>query len=328
MNSYLEESADLEYLKDQTVAVIGYGIQGRAQSRNLRDSGINVIVCNKSDRYYDRAIQDGFEVPPIEEAVKKASVIMMLIPDQAHQNIYDTYIAPNIQPGSMLVVAHGYSIRFGNVQCPDNIDVILLAPRFPGDVLRENYLNNRGTLAFLDVYQNATGKAKEKSLALAKAIGYMRRGGKLLGVSLKEETEIDLFIEQYLIPSFLNIIETGFNVLIENGYTPEVALIELYTSGEIIGLLEEGIQTGMYQSFHNNTSPTCQYGVMESYNTIITNDIKIRAEAVLNEIRNGSFSKRLATEAEQGYPNLKKFNKSNNENDLIKTQKRIMKIEE
>jgi ketol-acid reductoisomerase len=324
MKIYYDGDANLEDLEKETVAVIGYGIQGRAQSLNLRDSKINVVVSNREDSYYEQAVKDGFKVYSIDEAVNQASIVMMLIPDQAQGEVFDEYIKPNLKEGSMLVVAHGYSIRFNKVICPSTIDVTLLAPRFPGDVLRNNYLKNKGTLAFFDEYHDFTGNAKKRGLALAKAIGFTKAG--LIEVSLKEETEIDLFIEQFLIPSFLKTIQTGFDVLVENGYTPEIALMELFTSGEIMGLLSEGTKVGMYQSFQNNTSPTCQFGVKESFDRIITEKSKETAKKVLSEIVSGDFSRRLEEEAKSGYSKLKDFNKKNNESKLIKTQEELLRM--
>lgn len=322
---YYEKDADIKDLANETVGIIGYGIQGRNQAFNLRDNKINVIVSNRKDSYYDQAIKDGFEVYEPEELARKASIIMMLIPDQAQRDVFEK-IKTNLIQGSMLVVAHGYSIRFKKVIPPNNIDVILLAPRFPGGVLRKNFLENKGTLAFFDVYQDSTNISKKRGLALANAIGFTKGGSGILSVTLEEETEVDLFIEQFLIPSFLNTIQTGFDVLKENGYTPEVALMELYLSGEIIGLLKEGIESGLYKVFQNNTSPTCQFGVEESFKRIITENTKETAEIILKEIKRGDFSKRLEEDAKEGYPKLKEFNQNNVQNNLSKVQQKLSKI--
>jgi len=226
------------------------------------------------------------------------------------------------------VVAHGYSIRFGNLTYPSNVDVTLLAPRFPGDVLRENFLNEKGTLAFFDVHQDSTGRARERVLALAEGIGFTKGGGEIINVSLAEETEIDLFIEQFLIPTMLKTIHTGFDVLVDNGYSPEVSIIELYTSGEIIGLLKDGISKGMYRSFQNNTSPTCQYGVKEFYDAIIDANAVAMANNILSNIRNGEFARKLDAEASSGYPTLKSFNDKNNNSRFTKTQDKLTNIED
>ena len=324
MDAFKDKDCDINLLKNETVAIFGYGIQGRAQARNLRDSGVNVLVYNRGDKYLNAASADGFDILPPKEVVRNSSIIMMLIPHQAQKDVFDQHIAPNIQSGTMLVVAHGYSIRFGGLQFPEHVDVILLAPRFPGDVLRDNYLKDKGTLAFFDVHHDYTGRAQERGRALAKGIGFTKGGGKVLNVSLEEETEIDLFIEQYLIPTMLKTIHTGFDVLVENGYSPEVSMIELYTSGEIIGLLNEGIAKGMYQSFQQNTSPTCQYGVKESYNSIITEDAVAKVGDILENIKNGEFAKRLQSEASKGYPTLKAFNEENNRSHFMKTQERLL----
>ncbi len=322
---YFEKDADIKDLENEKVGIIGYGIQGRNQAFNLRDNKINVIISNKKDSYCEQAIKDGFEVYNLEELVKKASIIMMLIPDQAQGDIFEK-IKVKLNQGTMLVVAHGYSIRFKKVVPPKNIDVIMLAPRFPGAVLRKNFIENKGTLAYFDVYQDFTKSAEKRGLSLANAIGFTRGGSGILGVTLEEETEVDLFIEQFLIPSFLNTIQTGFDVLAESGYTPEITLMELYTSGEIIGLLKEGIESGLYKAFQNNTSPTCQFGVKESFNRIITENTKETAEIILKEIKSGDFSKRLDEDAIKGYPKLKEFNKKNNQNNLSIAQQELSKI--
>ena len=325
IKKYYKKDSDIQILNDEVVGIIGYGIQGKNQALNLRDNEINVIVSNKKDSYCDKAINDGFIVYDIEDLVDKATIIMMLIPDQAQGEVFNK-IEPYINEKSMLVVAHGYSIRFNKIIPPKNIDVIMLAPRFPGAVLRDNFLDNKGTLAYFDVFQDYTKNAQERGLALAHAIGFTKGDTGLLGVTLKEETEVDLFIEQFLIPSFLNTIQTGFDVLVENGYSPEISLMELYTSGEIIGLLNEGLESGLYKAFQNNTSPTCQFGVKESFKRIITKNTKETAEIILKEIKSSDFSKRLDQDAKKGYPKLKEFNKKNNQNNLSKVQLKLSKI--
>lgn len=322
---YREKDTEVNIMENEVVGIIGYGIQGRNQALNLRENSVNVVVYNRKDDYYQQAIDDGFKVLSLEELANRSTIIMMLVPDQGQGIIFDE-IKPHIRKGSMLVVAHGYSIRFNMLSIKDEIDVILLAPRFPGGVLRANFLNNEGTLAFFDVYKDYTGNAKERGLALAKAIGFIKGSSGIVQVSLKEETEIDLFIEQFLIPSFLNTIQTGFDVLAGDGYTPEIALIELFYSGEIIGLLENGLKAGLYDSFQQNTSPTCQFGVMQSFNKIITPEIRQTAETILEKIKNGEFTKKLEKESNSEYPNLKQFNKQNRENELSKTQKVLSKI--
>ena len=325
IKKYYKKQTNIQILNDEIVGIIGYGIQGQNQALNLRDNKIDVIVSNKNDSYCEKAIQDGFKVYDIEKLVEKASIIMMLIPDQAQGDVFNK-IEPYLSSNSMLVVAHGYSIRFKKIIPPSNIDVVMLAPRFPGAVLRKNFLEDKGTLAYFNVYQDYTKNAKARGLALADAIGFTNGDTGILDVTLEEEAEIDLFIEQFLIPSFLNTIQTGFDVLVDNGYTPEITLMELYTSGEIIGLLNEGIESGLYNAFQNNTSPTCQFGVKESFNRIITEKTKETAETILKEIKSGDFSKRLDQDAIKGYPKLKEFNKKNNQNNLSKVQLKLSKI--
>ena len=325
IRKYFKKDSDIHLLNDEVVGIIGYGIQGQNQALNLRDNGINVIVSNKKDSYCQRAINDGFDVFDILDLVSNATIIMMLIPDQAQGSLFKK-LEPYFKENTMLVVAHGYSLRYKKVVPPKKMDVIMLAPRFPGAVLRHNFMNGKGTLAYFDVYQNYTMNAKSKGLALANGIGFMEGDTGILGVTVNEETEIDLFIEQFLIPSFLKTIQTGFDVLSSNGYSSEVSLLELYTSGEIVGLLDEGLKVGLYSAFQENTSPTCQFGVAESFDKVIDDDIKIIAENILKDIKEGVFVKRLDDEASEGYPKLKKFNRQNLANKLSITQKNLSKI--
>lgn len=320
---YKDDEADSETIKNEVVGIIGYGIQGRNQALNLRESGVNVLVYNRKDKYYDQAIEDGFEVLSIEEVVKNSTILLFLIPDQAQKDVFNNHIRPHVKSGTMLVVAAGYSIRFNQIKDLEGLDVVLLAPRFPGQVIRKNYLEGKGTLAFFDVHQDFTGNAEKRGLSLAKAIGLTKAG--LMKVSLVEEAEVDLFIEQFLIPSYLNTIQSGFDLLVRRGYTPEVAMLELFSSEEIIGLLSEGTRGGLYETFQTHTSPTCQFGVKESFNKIITSQTQATAEDVLNNILSGDFTNRLERENDTGYLTLKRFNESNNVNNFSKTFKELMR---
>ena len=324
IKKYYEKDTNIKDIENETIGIIGYGIQGRNQALNLRDNGMNVLVSTRKDNTYDSIKTDGFKQYELKDLAKKSSIIMLLIPDQAQGEVFNQ-IKPFINKKSMLVTAHGYSLKFKEVLPKDDIDVILLAPRFPGAIVRKNFLDNKGTLAYFDVFQDFTNNARRRGLALANAIGFTKSGSPIIHVSIDEETEIDLFIEQFLIPTFLNTIQTGFEVLKNSGYSPEVSLMELYTSGEIVGLLNEGIEIGLYSAFQNNTSPTCQFGVAESFKKIINDETKSIAKNILKDIKNGNFTKRLNDEALKGYPNLKKFNRGNLENDLSITQKYLLK---
>ena len=316
--SFSDKDMNLDHLKDQNVGIIGYGIQGSNQSKNLRDSGVNVLIYNRSDEYLQQAKNDGFKVLPLDDLAKESDIVMMLIADQAQKGVYENGLNQNMRPGSMLVTAHGYSIAFGGMKPRDDLDVTLLAPRFPGQVIRENYQNGEGTLAFFDSYRDVTGTSKQRGLALAKGIGLT----KLLQVGLEEETHADLFIENFLIPRLRGTIESCYAVLRENGISPEVAALESYQSGEILDLLRDGIDQGLYESFHSRTSPTCQFGVSEGDSKVNEGAMEV-GRAIYDQIITGEFARKLATEEEAGYPQKNTFNQKNLDSDLARTLKEL-----
>ncbi len=321
---YYDEDADIKYLEKDNVLVIGYGSQGRAQALNLRDSNLGVVVANKKDSYHDLATKDGFDVKPIAEAVKDASIIFVLIPDQAHKDIFNEFIKPNIKEGAMLVFAHGYSLRFKQIEVSDKNDIILLAPRMPGFPIRNYYLDGGGAPAFFSVYQDATGMAEKKGLALCKALGFTKSG--VMHISMDQEAELDLFIEQFLLPVFFKTIQTSFDVLVERGFDPIPVLMELYASGEIGELFLKATEQGIYQTFQKNASPTCQFGISESFGRLLPENIPQIANEVLDNIQNGDFAERLEKEAGAGYPKLNAFNDKNNSSLLTETQEKITKF--
>ena len=302
MKTFYDSDASLDILKNQLIAIIGYGIQGRAQALNLRDSGMDVIIGNIKDKYNEQASKDDFKIMNISEACSKASVIMVLIPDQAHREIYDKYIYPNLNTDNLLVFAHGYSIHFKDIKPPDFIDVCLLAPRMPGKPIREYFLNGGGVPAFIDVFQDSSGEAWRKVLSLAKGIGATRSCA--MHVTFQEETEIDLFIEQFLLPLIIRGISLSFNELTKRGFSPEAVLMELYSSGEIGELLLMASKSNIFKIWEENASPTCQYGIFRNSEKIMPkNKTSELIERVLNELRDGSFINDLNDEAKIGYKN-------------------------
>jgi ketol-acid reductoisomerase len=323
VTTYYDKDAKLDIIQNERVAVIGYGIQGRAQALNLRDSGVEVIVGNRSDSYSQNAIDDGFEPVSIEEAVKSASTTMLLIPDQAHKKVY-LEIEKHLKPDDLLIIAHGYSWHFREVVLPPYLDAVLLAPRMPGKPIRSYYLNNGGVPAFFDVFQDATGKAKNRGLSIAKALGFTRAG--VMQVSVAEETEIDLFMEQFLIPSIIKTMIVSFQTLIDKGYCREAVLMELYASGELGEVILEASKTGLFEVFKQNSSPTCQVGINNNIETVLSKDSQNTAELILENIRNGNFSKQLDIESEEGFPQLEAYDKKNAQSELTQTFRVIDKI--
>jgi len=320
---YYDKDADLSYLKDKSIGVIGYGIQGRAQALNLRDSGINVLVSNRNDDYLDQIHEDGFSNYSIEDLVKNTQIVMMLIPDAAQEAMYKK-IEPYLNESHTLVFAHGYALRFNTINPLAIIDVVLLAPRMPGFPIRNNYIKGHGVPAFMDVIQDSSSHALKNVLALAKAIGFTRSG--VLQVDYRVETELDLFIEQYVVASFVKIIIESFDVLVNKLDFPAVpTLMELYASEEMGTVLLKAAREGITNVFQNNASPTCQYGISSNYNSSLSGDAKENITRIIKEIQDGSFNKSLNIEGANEYINIKDFWESINSESLQESQKWINK---
>lgn len=286
---YHDDAADLGVLEDQTVALIGYGNQGRAQALNLRDSRVNVIVGNIRDRAGAAAKKDGFPVSKIAEACEQADVVMLLIPDEIMPEIFKTYVAPNLAPGNMVVFASGYNIAFNLITPPDYVDVTLVAPRMIGVGVRETFVSGSGFPSFVGVHHDATGNAKARMLAIAKGIGSTRAG--CIEMSMHDEATLDLFTEQAFGPAFGRVLMTAIELLIEAGYPPEAVLLELYLSGEFAYSFDKIREVGMMKQmdFHSRTS---QYGTVTRSARFmeLAEPIKEKMSAVLEEIRSGSFA--------------------------------------
>jgi ketol-acid reductoisomerase len=325
MKTYYDEDASLEVLANKIIAVIGYGIQGRAQSLNLRDSGFNVIIGNISDEKYNVAKSDGFEVMSISEAVELADVIFLLIPDQAHKQVYQEHILPKLTDGCTMVFAHGYSIHYKEIVPKVAVNIVLLAPRMPGEPIRDYYKKGGGVPAFVDVYQDYTGDAWDIVLSLAKGIGATKAG--VMHVSFKEETEIDLFIEQFFLPLIIQGIRLSFDYLVEKKFTPEAVLSELYASGEIGELMLMATKGGIYKVWKENASPTCQFGIFSNLEKAMPTEYgRNLIGNVLEGLRDGSFVNSLSEEARNDYANLHKYDKRNDESLIVKTQQSLDKI--
>jgi len=322
---YYDADGDVSFLKCSTIGIIGYGIQGRAQSQNLRDSGFDVIVGNRDDSYQDNANKDGFQLHSLSEVAEKADVIMILVPDDAQQGVYENYIQPHIKKGKTLSFAHGFSLRYKRIVPPADVDVLLLAPRMPGRMIRQRYLDGSGAPVFVGVHQDYTGTALKKVLSLAKGIGATRVGA--LEVSVEEETEVDHFIEHALIPIIIRAIRVSFDFLVEQGYSREVALMETFSSGEIGELLFEGASDGLYEVFVNNTSPTAQFGTAYYGDKVFPEkEAKKMMKDILDNIKDGSFAEILKKEGEQDYPLLKKYREANKKSLLTQTHQRQQEL--
>jgi ketol-acid reductoisomerase len=301
---YYDKDASLDVLKGKRVAVIGYGIQGRAQSLNLKDSGVDVVVAQKfKDEYYDRAKTDGMEIMDIPEAVKGSDIVMMLIPDEVQKEVYDKEVAPHLREGMVLDFAHGFNIHFKRIVPPEFVDVIMVAPKGPGALVRETYEAGNGVPALIAVHQDHSKKAKETALAIAKGLGATTKG--VIETSFQEETETDLFGEQVVLCGGASeLVKSAFDFLIMSGYQPEVAYFEvLHELKLIIDLVQKGGIEGMWK----NVSNTAEYGGRTRGARIIDPATASAMKNVLADIKSGRFAKEWVDEYEAGMPTLTKL---------------------
>lgn len=292
---YHDEDASLDAIRGETVAILGYGNQGSAQACNLRDSGLDVIVGNIDDPYRAAAVQDGFEVAPIAAASRRADLVFLLVPDEIMPEIYQRDIAPYLRPGQLLDFAHGYNIAFDLIVPPAFVDVVMIAPRMIGSGVRDSYLSGEGFPSFVGVHQDASGKARQRLLGLAKAVGSTRAG--CLEMTLRDEATLDLFTEQAFGPAFGRVMMTAIDTLVDAGYPPEAVLMELYLSGELAYTFLKIRELGMLKQ-HELHSHTSQYGTITRSARYADLDppLRERMRASLEEIRSGAFAKEWSSD--------------------------------
>ena len=298
---YYDDDANLDLLADKTVAVIGYGSQGHAHALNLKDSGANAIVgLYPGSRSAEKAKAEGLAVHPVAEAAKAADWIMMLLPDEVQKSVYQSEIAPHLTPGKTLSFAHGFNIHFGQVVPPPEIDVVMVAPKGPGHLVRRTYEQGEGVPCLFAVFQDASGRARDRALAYAKGIGGTRAG--VLETSFREETETDLFGEQVVLCGGLSaLIQAGFETLIEAGYQPELAYFEcLHEVKLIVDLVVEGGLAKMRDSISN----TAEYGDFTRGPRIVTDETRAEMRRILAEIQEGKFAREFVLENQTGKPTL------------------------
>jgi len=321
---YYDQDARVEDLAGETVAVIGYGIQGRAQSLNLRDSGVNVIVGNRSDAYREQAVSDSFVVHEIGEAAEKGDVIRFLIPDEVQGLVFEQAIRPGLRPGKALVFGHGFAIRYETVKPPDIVDLLLLAPRLPGKYVRDLFLGGRGVPAYVDVGHDHTGRALRRVLALAKANGFTRAGA--MAVSFAEETELDHFSEHFVYPLIIHALRVASEVLVEEGYTPEAALMELHGSGELGEVLLEAGRIGLYNMIDTLASPACQVGIHFYAPRVFPDEGRALIRQIIREIKAGAFARELQAEQQAQYPRLRALKDDARAHALSRMEQRLHQL--
>jgi ketol-acid reductoisomerase len=294
---YYDSDANLDLLNGKTVAIIGFGSQGHAHAQNLNDSGVKVIVgLYEGSKSAVKAKEAGLEVKSVGEATKAADFIMVLLPDEVQRDIYNQEIAPNLSAGKALAFAHGFNINFGQIVPPANIDVVMVAPKGPGHLVRRTYTEGQGVPALFAVYQDATGQARNIAMAYAKGIGGTRGG--ILETTFREETETDLFGEQVVLCGGLSaLIKAGFETLVEAGYQPELAYFECCHEVKlIVDLIVEGGLATMRDSISN----TAEYGDLTRGPRIVTDDTKQEMKKILAEIQSGQFAREFVLENQSG----------------------------
>lgn len=296
---YYDQDANLSLLQGKKIAIIGYGSQGHAHAQNLRDSGLSVVVAQRpGSGNYQAAVNDGFTPMSVADAAKEADVIQILLPDQTQASVYKNEIAPYLTPGKVLMFAHGFNIHYFQIVPPKDVDVVMVAPKGPGHLVRRVYTEGGGVPALIAVHQDASGKAKDIALAYAKGIGSTRAG--VLETTFKEETETDLFGEQaVLCGGCAELVKAGFDTLVEAGYQPEIAYFEcLHELKLIVDLMYEGGIAGMRYSI----SDTAEYGDFMVGKRIINEETRKEMKKVLYEIQTGQFARNWLLENQANRP--------------------------
>ncbi len=306
MKIYTDKDASLDSLRGKTVAIIGYGSQGHAHALNLRDSGINVVVgLKEGSGSKAKAAAEKLDVLPVAQAVKRADVVMMLVPDELAAGLYQSDIAPNLKPDAYLAVAHGFNFHFKKIVPPATSGVFMVAPKGPGHLVRSEYTKGQGVPCLLAVLQDPTGKANDVGLAYAKAIGGTRAA--VIETTFREETETDLFGEQAVLCGGLTeLIRAGYETLVEAGYSPEMAYFEcLHEVKLIVDLIYEGGIANMRYSVSN----TAEYGDLTRGKRVVGDDTRKAMKKVLSDIQSGSFADEWITEYKCGLPHFRELRK-------------------
>ncbi|MGB0334813.1 MAG: ketol-acid reductoisomerase [Opitutales bacterium] len=320
---YTDKDADLRVLKKKTLAIIGYGSQGHAHAQNLKDSGLNVIIgLYKKSKSAAVARKQGFKVYETAEAVKRADVIMIAVPDMKQAEVYENDILPNLEKGKTLAFTHGLAIHFGLITAPKGIDVIMVAPKGPGHVVRSQYVEGKGVPALIAVNKGSSRNAKAVALAWAKGVGGTRAG--VIQTTFKEECETDLFGEQAVLCGGASaLVMAGFETLVEAGYQPEMAYFEcLHELKLIVDLMVESGVSGMRFSI----SETAEWGDYISGPRVINASSKKAMKAILKDIQSGKFTKNWVKEYKNGLPNYKQFIKDGQNHQIEKTGERLRSL--
>ena len=301
---FYDDDADLSLLDGKTVAILGYGSQGHAHAQNLKDSGVNVVVGLRPDSSSaEKAKSDGFEVLDVAEAASRGDIVMVLLPDEKHGEVYREQIADGIAPGNTLLFGHGFSIHYGEIDPPAEVDVALIAPKGPGHLVRRQFLEGSGVPGLIAVDQDASGSAKELALAYSKGIGCTRGG--VIETTFKDETETDLFGEQAVLCGGVSeLVRAGYETLVDAGYDPRLAYFEcLHELKLIVDLMYEKGITGMRYSISN----TAEYGDLTRGKRVITDETRASMRKILGEIQSGEFAREWIAENRAGQENFQRM---------------------
>ena len=310
---YHDQDADLKALSDKTIAIVGWGNQGHAQGENLKDSGLNVIAADiPGSRAWKRAEADGVKAMSVADAARAADYIQILLPDEYQGKIYRDEIAPNLEEGNVLGFSHGFNIRYFQIVPPENVDVVMVAPKGPGDLVRRTYQEGKGVPCLVAVEQDHSGEAKRKALAYAKGIGGTRAG--VIETTFTEETETDLFGEQVdLCGGVTEMIKAAFETLVDAGYQPEIAYFEACHE---LKLIVDLIYEGGFMRMWNNVSNTAEYGGMTRGHRIINEQSREEMLDILAEIQSGEFAREWILESQAGLPVKKSLEKMESEHPI------------
>lgn len=320
---YYDKDANLEALKQKTIAVIGYGIQGRGQALNLRDSGLNVIISQRPGGVnYDIAKKDGFDPVDAETAAKQADILLILVQDHLQSELYEKSLKPHMGPGKTLAFSHGFNIHFKKIVPPADVDVWMIAPKGPGALVRTQYEEGKGVPCLVAIYQDASGQALQDALGYASGVGGGRAG--IIETTFKEETETDLFGEQaVLCGGASELVKAGFETLIKAGYQPEIAYFEcLHELKLIVDLFFQDGIVGM----RKRVSDTAEYGDYTRGPRIVTDQTRKEMQKILEEIQQGKFADEWMDENKTGRKNLTKYREDSEKHPIEAVGKNLRKM--
>ena len=320
---FYDKDIDMGILKGKKIAIVGYGSQGHAHAQNLKESGMEIVVAEaEGSDPCKKAEEKGFKVMTADRAASEADVIMILVPDHIQPDVYNKYIAPNLKKGNILCFAHGFNIHYSQIIPDKDIDVIMIAPKGPGHIVRRMYTENSGVPAIIAVYQDASGKAKDYALAYAKGIGAGRVG--IITTTFEEETETDLFGEQaVLCGGTTELIRAGFDTLVEAGYQPEIAYFEVLSE---LKLIVDMIYEGGISWMRYSISDTAEYGDLVKGKDIITKDTRRAMKKMLEDIQTGKFARDWILENKAGRPHFLAIKKKEEQHLIEQVGKKLREM--